>query len=989
MAGLADLEGASAPVAAPPAETDYSPDGGVGWAPGSPLPEEKPVKITGDADFDALAPGRRFLDPTGKLRTKPYTIKNDSDFEALPEGANFVDPAGQLRQKPKYEGIDFTAQTLYNMAVNDKERKRALERSYPGRVKELPDNQGFYVEEPDGTLRKPKGFTEAPGSTVAGAAVPVLGSIAGEIGGGLFGAPTGPGALVSAVAGGAVGGAAGQTFNDAIMQLAGVYDRSGGEQAMETGLSAVAGGAGTAIGRGISAVGPQIKGAVRSLLPKGVAHLLGAEPEAAATAASLAEQDVLVPPSAWMKEAPHVQNIVEVLDPAFRTQKPIVRSMTNYYEKKAGEFLESIGVKDIKSVVSPEAEPSTRAAGEALLRKTTQESKQADEALEAALAKRKTELTATVPETAKAGQQEVLRTAEQARKAAQALIDNGFQDIEGSVKQAVDFSKSGHNGGDLWKAVGDKLQLVRRGIMERHNLWYNQADEAAGGILPNTEGLPQVAKDFLSQLPQEFKTNYPSIVRQIEGLAEKTSPQGEVVKEQTMPTWGQLHNLRSQLRQNVDWYKLPADLKDGSYKFFERHINDILHDPNAPQELQLASRLLDATDRSYGENMAVFRAKNIKAVMDGLRAGEPGDPKALFDAIVREGHSDLTKKVLDLVGPNLAAGVRAADVQSMLDASRSLVPGQVDGMKFANEVLKRYRDDMLTPIHGESMSGKLLSQAQKIAALNGKIDVQALPGDTAMDVIARARVQGELAKEAARADPLQMLKKEMQKIERDHAKEVARMKRERQADPLGFLYNPTVGANEAVERILNNEDLIIASASKFGPQSPEFELMRQVWAQRVLMGSLNVGEKLAKVSPEVQQIMFPGITLSQMQTFAKNMDFLLSSKGAAGRAGQSIMATEAVEHPFGRFIGRGGTFLPKIPGADFGARAALTKYYAFITKMASNPGFIRWIERGLNGDAAARELTKQELTRAMQRGGAMGAGIGESLVQPSPMEPVQ
>lgn len=987
MAGLSDVEGASAPVDGPgtPMYDSGPPSGNLGDAFTGELPADK---ITNDADFDALKPGRKFVDPTGKTRTKPYTVGNDTDFEAVPEGEHFLDPTGQLRQKPKFEPIDFTAQTLYNMAVNDKERKRALERSYPGQVKEAPDKT-FYIEELNGTMRKPKGFLDAPGSTIAGAAAPVLGSIAGEVGGGLLGAATGPGALLSAVAGGAVGGAAGQTFNDAIMQLAGVYDRSGGEQAWETGLSAVAGGVGTAVGRGISAVAPQIKGAVHNLLPKGVANLLGAEPEAASMAASLADKGVLVPPSAWAKEAPHVQNIVEVLDPAFRTQKPIVRSMTNYYEQETTKFLDSIGVKVDGPIVKPESEPSTRAAGEALLRRTTQESKQADEALEAALAKRKAEFTSSALEAAKAGQQEVLRTASESRKAAQALIDNGFRDIEGSVEQAVKFSKTGHNGGDLWQAVGDKLQLVRRGIMERHSLWYKQADEAAGNILPNTAGLPEVAKDFLGQLPQEFKTNYPSIVRQIEGLAEKTSPQGEVLKEQTLPTWGQLHNLRSQLRSNVDWYKLPADLKDGAYKFFERHINDVLHDPNAPAELQLASRLLDATDRSYGENMRVFQAKNIKTVMDGLRAGEPGDPKALFNAVVREGHSDLTKKVLDLVGPNLAAGVRAADVQSMLDASRSLVPGQIDGNKFAGEVLKRYRDDMLTPIHGEAMSSKLLAQAQKIAALNGRLDIQALPGDTAMDVIARARIQGELAKEAARADPLKTLKSEMQKIENDHKKEVARMKRERQSEPLGFLYNPTVGANEAVDRILGHEDLILAAANKFGAQSPEFKLMQQVWAQRVLMGSLNVGEKLGKISPEVQQVMFPGVTLPQMQTLAKEMDFLLSTKGAAGRAGQSIMATEAVEHPFGRFIGRGGTFLPKIPGADFAGRAILTKYYAMVTNLASNPAFLRWIERGLNGDKAAREMTRQEVQRAMQRGGAMGAGIGESVVQPSPMEPVQ
>ena len=53
-------------------------------------------------------------------------------MSTIPEGAQFLDPEGQLRQKPTYEGVGFTAQTLYDMAINPKEQKRALEYAYPG-----------------------------------------------------------------------------------------------------------------------------------------------------------------------------------------------------------------------------------------------------------------------------------------------------------------------------------------------------------------------------------------------------------------------------------------------------------------------------------------------------------------------------------------------------------------------------------------------------------------------------------------------------------------------------------------------------------------------------------------------------------------------------------------------------------------------------------------------------------------------------------------
>jgi hypothetical protein len=37
--------------------------------------------------------------------------------------------------------------------------------------------------------------------------------------------------------------------------------------------------------------------------------------------------------------------------------------------------------------------------------------------------------------------------------------------------------------------------------------------------------------------------------------------------------------------------------------------------------------------------------------------------------------------------------------------------------------------------------------------------------------------------------------------------------------------------------------------------------------------------------------------------------------------------------------------------------------------------------KGLKGDDAAREAVKQDVQRSMQRGGAIGAGIGEATYQ--------
>jgi hypothetical protein len=995
--------------------------------------------VKSDVDYQALMPGKRFKDEKGTLFTKPYTVKNDQDYDAIPEGAQFVDTQGKRYTKPVYQGVDFTTQTLYDMSTNDKERRKALERAYPGKVQE---RNGQLTINDNGTLRRPKGFTDAPVAGIAGAAFPVIGSIGGEMLGGAAGSVVpGAGTLGGAVLGSAAGGAVGQGFNDIILGLTGVYDRSGGEEALNIGESAAAGGVGTAAGRALAAVAPAVKGKLQEAGPKALVKFLGADAEAFEQASKLRNSGmgnltlqerilwpkalkpsgVLVPASTWAKESPHLANINEVFDPAFRMQKPLLQSATAHYEKSAGDILEQIGVKPVDKISDPTAAPSVQKAGEAILAKRLEAQNIADQKLADAVADAQAKAASgSVGQAAE--RVAVDKTAAESRAAAQDLIDIGFKDIQNDVDQAMRVAQAGHNSGDLWQAIGDKFIKIRQGIAARAKIWYGQADVAAGDHLPNIGDLPKVAADFLEQLPEPFRAKYPDAVKklsdfggipkpdsapiknriaqiQIELQQARIKPNSNTaalqqelvalrqqllnmtstpwIKEPLKPTFGQLHELRSWFRYNIDKNDLTPSVRDGIYKFFAEKVDGVLHDPNAVPELQIAAQLLDSTDTWYGEQIRPLQDARIKAVMDGLRSGLPADSQNLFDTLIKEGRTDLTKKVAELIGPNLMGGVRAADVQQMFNASKTLVPDVIDGNVFAREVLSRYRTGMLEAVHGSEASAKLLKQAQHIAMLDGKLDIPVRPGDKIADVIAKARVAADVAKQAAKKDPLTTLDREMKKIKADHQRQLAQGRR---ADPLGFIYDRTVGAAEAVNRILGSEDLILAAGARFGEQSPEFNMLRQVWAQRIFMNTLQPGERVAKTSPEVQNLMFPGILLGQMQTLVKEMDFLLSGKSAYGTA-QSMSAMAKVEHPWSSILGKGGEYMPKIPIADPLYRMALSKYYAFVTKMVNSPTLFRIVERGLKGDPQAKQMTRQAMQTWMQRSGAIGAGLGESAYQ--------
>jgi hypothetical protein len=956
----------------------------------APLEEKiaPPIKITDEEGYNALNPGMRFIDPDGVTRIKSWTVTDEESYDLVPEGKEYVDPEGIRRTKPAYQDVDLTASTLYHMAVNDKERRKALERSYPGKVQQ--DTQGrFYVDDA-GVRRRPKNTLESPTgiiSTVGGAGGPMAGSALGEVGGAVVGGPVG------AVAGAGLGGALGQGFNDIILQLAGVYDRSGGEEALNLaqagGFAAAGAGVGRSMGATIGAAGG-VKQAIKSGAGSGVvAKFLGADPEGLESAIGLREKGALVPPSMWAKGAPHIQNMAEVFHPAFDTSKPLLKSATAHYEKSGASLLDQVGVSDAGSLVKPTAAVSSRQAGEALQAKVLAQSKAADDELRRVLDERRAGLQAGLP-AAQEQQAAINRAAESSRREAQRLIDQGYQHIQQTMHEAARVSGAGHNGGDLWATVGERLQAVKRGLQERATDMYNQADELAGEHLPNVQGLPELAEQFASQLPEEFERNQPALVRQLRAMAGEHDPQtGAVIREpSSAPTFGQLHNLRSQIRSNADFYRLNSDIKNGTYKFFARRVDEALHDPHAVPELQEAARQLDRADAFYRENMPIFEANQIKAVMRGLESGEPADPQRLFDTVVKEGHTDLTNRIREMVGPNLWAGVQAADLRQILNSSRGLVEGEIDGGAFTRQVLDRHRSGILDAVHGRNVSQRLLRQAQDVAALDGRIPLTLRPGDRMADAIAQAHATAEAARVAAKTDPLRTLNTEIKRMQREHAQVAGKARAERKNDPLGFLYDPTFGAAKAADKILDNEDLLIAAAGRFDPKSPEFNMLRQVWLQRFLRDTLKPSERLKTVSPEVQNIMFPGTTIKEMQTLAKEMDFLMSSKGADPGAGLSMSATAKVEHPWGTLATNKGILRTAIkepfsvlPGSDAVARSVLGKYYEMVTKLSNNVAFMKWVQKGLKGDSRAREVVKEAVQRAMNAGGAVGAAVGESQYQ--------
>lgn len=172
-------------------------------------------------------------------------------------------------------GAGFWTRLKLSFMDKPEEMAAVLKKAFPnhkvGQIGEGPQ-KGEWVTSPDGkewSLVDEQGFAAGDIADLAGPSLPILGSMAGEvvggIGGGAAGIPTGPGALATgakgAILGGGLGAGIGEATRQGVKNLIAPDATGIGEDIQNIGLESLYGAAGTAGGIGIA------KGAKKFLAP--------------------------------------------------------------------------------------------------------------------------------------------------------------------------------------------------------------------------------------------------------------------------------------------------------------------------------------------------------------------------------------------------------------------------------------------------------------------------------------------------------------------------------------------------------------------------------------------------------------------------------------------------------------------------------------------------------------------------------------------------
>jgi hypothetical protein len=984
---------------------------------GIPPPERPLPKLSQPAEVEALPSGSYFLDAaSGKRLQRPYDIPDISKVSTVPEGSYFRlpgDPKPKLRSPT--EPLDAGAAALYGLASKPSQQRKVLEVIYgKDAIQEEPGTGELLVRSPEGKWLRPGKGAGGPLGWLEGAAAPGLAGIGtGALAAGTTALMTKNPMLAygAGVAGGGVGMMEGRAFNNMILGLFGVTSSADEEremldEAMKSGMigEAVGRPVGSVLGAGLN-VGKEVVAGTTKLReagPRFLRYATGTNPEELKQALKLREGNpaqgipgVVPPVSMFAHEVPMFELISKEFDPMFRLS-PMMLSQERFYEATAGRQAERFGIDHPGgSYLSPERAVDTEGTGVLLQSRVADELARKNAALDTALEAHVADLRtgAFGQQAEKESTLSILEAASaDLRKTATETVDAAFAQLDKHAAAADKRMGGGPYPGEAegaHKNVAERLHQVKgnsynqvglgiQGVSERG---YRAAYTLAGQTPLYKTPLEQEAVDYLSRQAPGFEQEAPGIVQKFESISKlvgtgRIDPAtGEEVMQVPDITLEQAHSLLKWANAKPNWNSLNADVVEGAKQHMAGMLRRWMHDPRQPPAVQAGVRELDRWNAWYKNAMAKFDQKSIMTIsheMDNNRiVNAPSLAKMIFEEGDKPSAYNLAQ-IKKLIGGQRFRDLLTIDMKRVVDGMKDST-GRVDGIRLANDVADRLRRG----VWPETEAGRgLLKDAQQLALTQGKIELEALPGDTVGSLLTRAKQFKADIDVRVKEDPLKVLEGEMKTAQAGTASAKTDVLRESSAGPLGFLARGLPGeqslaAGAAAKRIIDDPNLIVAAAERFKPDSPEFTAIRQNYIESVLQhGQIS---KIFNLSETAQNYLMPGISREEMVTFAKNWQAL--GRSLKGTFGGGMAATSRVTNPIAELRKYGGHYmaaaLDKIPiVGPYIARVAVGKFYALITDhIITNQKIWSYMAKGLESS----DKVEAEKARILMQGAASSA----------------
>lgn len=845
-------------------------------------------------------------------------------------------------------------QILYDMATNDVERFKILSKYY-GQNNVGRDEYGLYVRQPGGKQIYPK--SSLVSGAVSGAA-PVVGGTIGAV----AGSEAGP---VGAAAGSGAGAAAGQGVNDAVLGIMGFYDRTMGSEASNLASTAVSNAALEGAGRGIGAAARMAGTTAKDAALSPARKALGFDAAAAARAKELVDQGYSINPMSYVQNATRAGRLIELSrlyggDFTGKSEGKFARDKAIAALKKAGmsDADAAAEYERMKTPAAVTAQPAGQALKGAAAAETSAARGGVDQAKQAALAGAEAEGRAAVA-ARDASVRDLTTRLRSMETTLQKNLDQGKRTLDQLATQVKK--------GPLAEDYAKKILSLKSDIQDAAKKMYAGADALAGGAKANTAPLREAALQFTENLPEELRAQFPALVKRIAGLG---GEEGENLQDMT---FGELHYLRSQLRDLAYSPKLSPEFKKGPYNHLAKQVDAVIHDAEAPQELKDAAKALDQADKFYAYNIKQFNNATLQKLVNETRDGLPPDAAVIARTVAQTGQMATLDKLLKIGGPQLRKRVAAADLQDVLAQSRKLGSQNIDPKELLKALEERQENRTLTRLYGPQ-SQQLMLYARRLAAKSGAIPPAAfnpkgiIETDGFMRTLAAANKVQDRITELTKLKPMEIMDAAMKPAR----ERVALLEKEfggkLSADMMKFLRDPELLAEAAAHRVLGSEDLLEEAARRFPQAMPT---LQKYALERVLAplargdGSRTLLTTLGQLTEKQQAILFPAGMAADLKRLADGLALIRgpSTRSMPGFAAGNVLGAEPVGleglKPAGKqqLITEGLAKLVTSPGFNQGLIAILSR------DVASGPA------------GAAKAMTKIQALLSFAQRGAMRAGF--------------
>jgi hypothetical protein len=850
-------------------------------------------------------------------------------------------------------------QILYDMATNDVERFKILSKYY-GQNNVGRDEYGLYVRQPGGKQIYPK--SSLVSGAVSGAA-PVVGGTLGAV-------AASEGGPVGAVAGSGAGAAAGQGVNDAVLGIMGFYDRTMGSEVGNLASTAASNAALEGAGRGLGAAARLAGTTAKDAALSPVRKALGFDAAAAARAKELVEHGYSVNPMSYVQDAKRIGRQIELSrlyggDYTAKSEEKFARDKAIAALKKAGmsDADAAAEYERMKTPAAVTAQPAGQALKGAAAAETSAARGGVDQAKQATLAGAEAGGKAAV-----AARDASVRDLTTRLRSMETTLQKNLDQGKRTLDQLATQVKKGPLAEDYAKKIVDYRNQIQQDATEL----YGYADELAGDARINAAPAKEAALQFMQNLPEDLRAQFPALVKRIGNIA---GEEGEVAEM----TFGETHYLRSQLRDLAYSDKLSPEFKKGPYKHLQNVVDDMLHNSHsfaygdADPRLKAAAAELDFADKFYARNMKQFNNATMENLVKQTKDGLPPDPVKIARMVAQTGEMATLDRLLRVGGPELRKRVAAADLQDVLAQSRKLGSQNIDPKELLKSLEERQANRTLTRLYGPQ-SQQLMLYARRLAAKSGAIPPAAfnpkgiIETDGFMRTLAAANKVQDRITELTKLKPMEIMEAAMKPAR----ERVALLEKEfggkLSADMMKFLRDPELLAEAAAHRVLGSEDLLEEAARRFPQAMPT---LQKYALERVLAplargdGSRTLLTTLGQLTEKQQAILFPAGMAADLKRLADGLALIRgpSTRSMPGFAAGNVLGAEPV-------------------GLEGLTPAGKRQFIAEgIAKLVTSPGFNRALIGILSRDVAsgpagvAKAMTKIQALLSFAQRGAMRAGF--------------